>query len=289
MNASISLSTLTISAVNLATSLIEKRYGLDVDPDQSLPFHGTGHTRGVIRRAEVLIRAMGGSSRDVCLARIAAAFHDTVQQWEENPGQNGRIMRRRFVGRNEAASAEEAVAWMRSQNGLFTEADELLVTDAILATVPGWDPVAGTVFQPNLAAGSHIVVRAVAMADLGVAGMEGEVFLGQGDTLFREENLDIARAIRGAETRDDISTDRQEGYRQRMIEWNRSQANYARGRRIRLEQELGTLGDDLKDSVRALFIAFDAAISAAENLVMEREQLSFWDVAKAMGYDIPCA
>lgn len=280
--------TLVNEGIAYALTLVGKRYEDNANPEDDLPFHNVKHTEGVIRRTALLLRAMRAEERTIQIGRLAAAFHDTVQNWEPNPGPDGKVMRKRFAGANEAASAAEAVAWMRQYPEVFTTEDCALVTEAIMATVPGWDPEAKTVYQPNLKADSHPVVRAVALADLGTGGIDGRDFAKEGDPLFREENLDIAVAIRNAKSRADVPTDRQEAYKARMLGWSRSQAGFVRGRKQRLELELGNLDAILKDRVRSiLFTSFEKAALAADELVTQRENLPFWEVAREMGYSVP--
>ena len=274
-------------AIRHALGLIQSRFGEGATEENALPFHGVAHTTGVAKRATAIAKAMKLSDADVDLAAIAGLFHDTVQDWEENATQDGRVLRRRFAGQNEEASAAEAAAWMQA-NG-YGEEDRRLVAEAVMATVPGWSPQLGTVIQPNLKQDSHPVVRAVALADIGVAGMDGELFTREGDPLFREENLDIARALRDATDRSSIPAATQDAYKARMLGWTRSQAGFARGRKAALEAELGNLDDARKAAVRNLFRGFDAAIAASDRLVAERTELSFWDLAAAMGYAIPAA
>jgi hypothetical protein len=239
----------------------------------------------VIRRTADLLEAMGAGEPDFRVGLLAAAFHDTVQHWVPNPGANGAVMRKRFAGRNEAESAAEAVAWMRGSGAGFTDADCGVVERAILATVPGWDPDNQTVSQPNLPADAPPVVRAVALADLGIAGMDGTPYIQTGDELFREDNIDIGRAVRPGAS--DPPPDVWDGYKQRMLAWSRFQSAFARGRRARLEIELGDLRGPARDAVRKLFTRFDEAIALAESTVKAREHLAPPDVARAMGYTPP--
>jgi hypothetical protein len=266
--------------------LIRSRYVGNRDPDYDMLFHSVDHTVGVIRRAGLLVRAMKASEREVQLALLGGAFHDVVQNWEPNATPDGKVLRKRFTVKNEQDSAAEGVSWMRSQ-GVFHETDYQLVTQAILATIPGWDAQNGTVSQPNLTPDSPPVIRGVALADLGMAGMDGAEYLKSGDELFREENLDIGRAIRACRTRADIPPERLEGYKARMLAWCRAQVGFARGRRARLEQELGNLNGQARADVLALFTGFDTAISGADEVVKTREPLPPWEVARSMGYSLP--
>lgn len=274
------------AALTAAIALIEKRYGTGASNENELAFHGVRHTKGVVARAVSLITAMGASEEDITLAGIAAAFHDTVQNWEEFIRPDGATMRKRFAGQNEKDSAAEAIAWMR-ETGIYSEYRAALVTEAILATVPGWNVEQKTVYQPNLRPDSHPVVRAVALADLGTGGMEGETFVTEGDPLFREENLDIARAIGSAQRQSDITEEVQQRFRGRMLAWTQSQSTFVSGRKALLETELGNLGESLKEPTRMLFHGFDDAITASALLVAKRTTLSFWEMAQAMGYNTP--
>lgn len=276
------------TAAHHALQVILQRYGESVAPDFQLPFHGTGHTRGVIRRAVAIAQAIGLSEGDVELVAIAASFHDTVQEWKENPGKNGAILRLRSAGKNEEASAAEAIAWMQARGG-YDDRAYGLVREAILATVPAWDAARGTVCQPNLKPESHPVVRAVALADLGVAGMDGSAFKEEADPLFREEQLDIARTLRDAAARADIGPELQRSFRERMLGWCTSQTGFAKGRKLSLEDELNDPSFDphTKNRIRALFQGFDAAVAASEAVAARRQELSFWDLADDMGYAIP--
>jgi hypothetical protein len=271
-----------------ALALIRSRYEGNSDPENDMPFHSAEHTAGVIRRTGALLRGMDATERECRVGLLAAAFHDTVQRWVPSPLADGRVLRRRYTGQNEADSAAEAVAWMlHGGSGVFHEQDGLLVTQAILATVPGWDAANETVSQPNLTPDVPAVVRSVALADLGIAGMEAAAFVATGDQLFREENLDIGRALRLAVTQAGVLAGTLEGYKVRMLAWSRSQVGFARGRRARLEIELGNLSSRAKAAVRALFSEFDAAVAAATEVVKVREPLPPWEIARAMGYPIP--
>jgi len=281
----------TVSAgIAHALGLIRSRYEGNSDPENDMPFHCAAHTEGVIRRAGSLLRAMGASETEYQLGLLAAAYHDTVQRWEANAMPDGRVLRKRFTGQNEAESAAEGVAWMQQHGGgVFQPGDAELLTQAIMATVPGWDPANGTVSQPNLSADSPAVLRAVAMSDLGIPGMDGGFYVTTGDHLFREENLDIARAFRRCASRSDLDASVLEGYKTRMLNWCRGQVSFAKGRRARLPIELGNLSGSARSAVEALFSRFDEAISSNEQAAKTREAMSPWEVAGAMGYTIPRA
>src|SRR3990167_6281667 len=88
-----------------------------------LPYHGIEHTEGVVRRALAIGAALGISEHELRLVEIAAAFHDTVQDWEEQVNANGEVKRKRNQGANELKSAGEAEAWMLQFPGEFSDDD----------------------------------------------------------------------------------------------------------------------------------------------------------------------
>jgi hypothetical protein len=275
------------SGVAYALGLIRSRYEGNSNPDDDMYFHNVDHTEGVVRRTQLLLRTMGASPQEHDAGVVGAAFHDVVQGWEVNNAPDGKVLRKRFVERNETDSAAEAVAWMRKTGGFSDEQCDL-VTRAIMGTVPAWDVENKTVSQPRVPPDAPPAVRAVALADLGIPGMDGgPEFVETGDGLFREENLDMGRALRACKSRSDLAADVLEGYKARIIGWCRGQASYARGRRARLPIELGDLSGSVRSAVEALFSKFDESIAAAEEVIRVRDAMTPWEVLRATGYTIP--
>lgn len=275
--------------IDKAFGLIQERFLDSTNPDNRLAFHGREHTEGVMRRTEAILKAMQRvtvhkvTDKDIMLGKIAAAFHDVVQEWK--PEQRGEaVIRKRDTGENEKTSANEVIAIleqeMESAGEIFSEMDLATIEDAIRGTVPGFD--GRTAIQPNVTEQSVFVSRAVALADLGTAGMDGaEAFLQDGDALFREENLDIVHAIRSQEA---LSPEVQEKYRQRMIGWSKFQPKFAEGRRDLLDEELEGMPPLVTDAIKKLFNKFDESISAAVKRGEEREAMSFDELALDMGF-----
>ncbi|TSC63867.1 MAG: Uncharacterized protein G01um101491_438 [Parcubacteria group bacterium Gr01-1014_91] len=249
-----------------AMVLIKGRFE-DVPLSRRLPYHNSLHTNGVRQRAVEIARAMGLSEREVILTDIAAAFHDTVQVSHPVKKGNGVVVRQRHAGRNELASAQEAVDAMGADSFSqmrFTPEEYGIVASAIIATIPAWSGTFGTVIQPFLTPCSHPIVRAVALADLGAAGMDPACFAHDWPTLFAEDQLDIMTALTNAKRASDINAATQESYRKRYVWWIGSQAPFARGRQALLSHELEGLADtDARERVRALFSHFDESIQLA--------------------------
>lgn len=271
-----------IRATNDALERIRERFEEGYGADR-LAYHSREHTKGVIRRATKIADAIGLSSRERTLVEIAAAFHDTVQVWEYSHRDNGAVIRQRKTGANEQASAEEAAQWMKSQrNAAFSEGERELVRSAILVTIPSWSVEHGTVIQTALTPDSHPVIRAVALADIGSPGMEPDVFGGEGDALFIEQEMGIIEAIHNAKSPNDISDEKQMRYLTRYRTWLNSQLEFVRGRQVLLETELGHLNDVAKENVRQLFSHFADAIKIAEANAKEAEGYSFEQMARRL-------
>ena len=272
-------------------SLIGKRFG-EHSGENELAFHNAEHTKSVMRRTESILRAIKKvtlyrvTEKDIKLARLVAAFHDAVQESKEQD-KDGRLMRQRATGINEEKSADEAIDFLDqemkySEETEFSEEDFGVVKEAINGTVPGFDVEKKTVIQPNVTESSSLIARALALADLGTAGMDGaEAFLREGDALFLEENLDIMRALRNEQ---ELSDEMKEVYRKRIIEWSKFQPTFAAGRRDLLDEELRGMPPGADVAIKKLFNKFDESISAAEKRAKERETMSFDELVVDMGF-----
>ena len=246
-----------------------------------MPFHRVAHTREVVERTEEILEAMvnGGvalSEMDFQLGRMIAAGHDLVQKWTTVERPNGKIERVRFKVRNERESADQLLGIMAEYG--CPSVDEQVVRAAFDATIPdGWD--GSTVVQKHLTSESHPLVRAVALADLGAAGMDPDSYVRGGDELFVEENLDML--VLDIDTLDET---KKEAYRERMLAWSQVQISFAEGRKARFEEELGNLPEEAKEQLRQVFQHFDASIQKAQEHFARREAMSFEDVYEVMGF-----
>ncbi len=274
-------------AVTQALDTIKERFENPQNPENVLAYHRKEHTNAVIQRVELILAALKASLREALLGKIAAAFHDTKQDWEPKFDANTKGLKRiRFAKQNEDSSAGEAALFMQQANHneegreIFTSQDIQSVVDAIMVTIPGFN--GKTVVQENLHKDSPLVVRALALADLGAAGMDGaEQYLQEGDANFREENLDIARAIESGQP---ITPDQVENFKQRMLGWTKFQPKFAEGRQEMLEQEISGLPPEQQDPIRSLFNKFSESIQAATDRIARREAMTFPELVKDMGY-----
>ena len=282
-------------AISEAMDLLKERYEDQSEEKDNLPFHNVEHTQEVMKRVETILKAIQEadpalvSDHDIKIGRLASAYHDTVQKWEENRVKDGyfeKVLRKRFAGKNETASSDEAVSFMAKANKnevIFSDDDKVTVQRAIDITVPDWDMENKTVMQPNLKENSSLVERALALSDLATAGMDGpKKFVKEGSSLFREENLDILEAIRSGE---EIPKDKQEYFKKRMVGWLKSQAGFAKGRQARLEIELQSIpSEEARKSVAKLFNKFEDSIKAAKEVADQAESMTFEELVKYMGY-----
>ncbi len=265
-----------------ASQLIRERFEVGPSIDR-LAYHNREHTEGVVRRARKIAEAMDLPAREKILVQIAASFHDTVQRWELTQKEDGAALRKRQTTTNELASADEAVAWMKKQaDARFTNEECAIVHAAIRVTIPVWNEVYGTVYQDALRPESHPVVRAVALADIGSSGMEPSVFQKEGDWLFAEQEIDIIKAIRNAQSSEDISPEKQTQYLERYRAWIKSQIGFAQGRQALFEDELGDLDEASTDRVRHLFAHFAEGIEAAEENSKIAEKCTFEQMARRL-------
>ena len=277
---------------------IKEKFENPTEEKENLDFHNTRHTKDVIRRTKEILTKMREaeppfiSEEDIQLGKLAAAFHDTVQNWQENPVKEGRFsktMRKRDTGENEKASAEMAKDFMEETNEkekeeIFTDTDKEQLEQAIMATAPGWDPENKTVIQPNLKKESSYVSRALALADIGAAGMEGpEKFLEEGDALFREENIDLKDIAKNPAG---LSADEKKYHQKRMVSWSYQQILFAQGRKALFRQETRDLPENMQKKLTSeIFTKFDKTIKGVVEKLRERKELSLEELLENFGYN----
>lgn len=274
-----------------------KSFAEDVRPERNrLHFHQTRHTKDVYRRTELILLAVREiepnlvSKHNLQIGLLAAGFHDVVQEWVEEKvpeGKHLKLFRRRLFGSNERASIGDTVGYMNrvnkeAQTEIFSWNDKVLVTEAINVTIPSFDPKVSTVVQPNLLTTTSMVARAVALADLGTAGLDGQKsFSYDGDAIFREENMDVFDASRSKTA---IAREDKEYFRERMIKQSDSQSKFAEGRRHMLRFELDGLSPRVKASIWSLFNKFPESIRSAKIVAAKRSKMTFENLLYDMGF-----
>jgi len=270
-----------------ALARIRDRFENAKNPLDNLEYHVTSHTEAIIRRTRKILEAVREASpqalneRSLLVGEYVAANHDTVQNYEVVQKDGGIKIRKRFVEKNEFMSLEESLAFIHKIDpNLLTPEEEDILRDAIPSTIPDYSPEHGTVIQPRLTETSGLIARAVALADLGTAGMDGpEAYLPEGNAIFREDNMDIPESLHNPEKRDFLT--------KRMLAWSEIQISFATGRKALLDTELQGLSPEVQNAVRALFNKFDESIAAAEAQLERRRAMNFEELARDFGYTPP--
>lgn len=282
----------TRRGLQAALNLIRNQFEHSFRKENNLAFHNTEHTESVVRRTGSILRTIrmaapdAVSEKDIALGKLAAAFHDVIQGWQEN--QVGeKTLRKRDSGTNEKASTDEAIAFLNQMNEefgeiIFSEEDFLVITESINGTVPGFSVEKKTVIQPNITERASLIARALALADIGTAGMDGTAaFFREGNELFREENLDIAHALEHPEA---VDKGTRELYKKRMLDWSRSQIDFASGRRDLLDTELDGMPQEAIGPVKNLFSEFNESIKNALQCAEARKKMTFNELVLDMGF-----
>lgn len=258
------------------------------------PYHRTEHTEAVVARTQLILATIreadpsSVSERDYLLGQLAAAFHDTVQDFDLVTTPDGRTMMKRATGVNEERSAREAENFMLLANTsagteIFTYKDIEAVCGAIMTTVPSWNPEHKTVVQSGLTSESTVVARAVALADIGIAGLDPQNAVEEGDRVFMEENVDIITALGNLSS---LTEQQKDSFRVRMAVWSDAQVEYFKGRQSMFEAEIDGLSEPAKQALRVLFGGFAESIRRQSVVANTRRSMSFEDIARDMGYDL---
>lgn len=277
-------------------TLIHERYEANPNPEWNFQYHNCEHAKIVAGRVEQILRIIQENSpqgfvteKDILLGRLIALSHDRIINWEAATTEEqefSKVTMRRAIGQNEEDSAQELINSMRAANYLsgrqiFFEKDEEIAREAILATIPAFDANLLTVVQPNLKPDASPVAIALALSDIGSAGLDPVQFIKEGDALFREENLDVLRALTGGES---IAEHKKAYFAARMKAWTGFQKVFARGRSLKLNDDLGNLPEKAKEALRELFNKFPESERLVDELINRRSQMTFKELVEDMGY-----
>lgn len=252
-----------------------------------LPFHSLEHTQRVVADTEKILQAMwlGGeqiSEKDFQVGRMIAAGHDVFLRWTiEYDAEKGIMRRVPLRVKSEWESANHILDCMEDVGITVDDELEAMVFEGLDATVVQWDQKHSTVRQTLLFSDSSPIARALALADIGQAGMDPEGFLKTGDDLFREEHIDLIEM-----TPDLLDDADWEGVKERMLKWARLQEHFARGRKALFEKEIAGLDEAVKKEVTALFQHFDTTIEQCVERLQRREQMTPQELYEDMGYEL---
>jgi hypothetical protein len=266
----------------------------------NLTFHNTIHTQEVIAVSErllVLLYREGYSKigeREILLAKLAAAFHDIIQDWkslkvlDRGIEKEIRIRYEPGVIENEVKSADEAELFMRLYNRnqqleIFSENDIELVRECIEATLAVYDLKRKTYNRPNITSTTSPVARIVAFADLHKTLLDPAGSFNDGDKFFHETNIDMELAFHKKITLDEVH---KKFFKRRVVEWAENQASFVTGRAEEIVRELEGAPDELKSIIFSSFTKKDESIAYADQKATLRQGMSFEECLRDAGYPI---
>ena len=251
--------------INLALRTIKERY------DGKLAYHNSTHTKKVIERVERILKAAGISNNEAIfhLARLAAAFHDLVLEYEIDESRTSKdfpFKLKRRKDNNEEESANALLEFMNLHPKFFDEEDKIMVHEAILGTEPHFTAERGVIQETfNQSGPIGIIARVLALADLGSCGMEEpedsfkdavNVFLEQFYVKLDDTPITL---------RDILDNEKLKNF---FVDFIRGQKDFINKRKDRLDEEIGNFGE----GVRELFSNFDGAVEFVQLRLGEFEK-----------------
>lgn len=257
---------------------IRAAYEINADPDGNLSYHNTIHTRSIIGRTVAILtlihRAAPGvvSERDILLGAHAAALHDYFNE-SEIISSGILTVRKRAGGANEMNSTDAALGLMKSPD--FFESDRRIMREAIPGTIVAFDPNKGLI-QPNVSADSSLVTVALALADVGSAGMEGpDALTADSYRLFVEDNVTLSRFLNGYAS---LTLEQKDELKRKFVSFMAFQKTFVLGRMEEFHERLSYIPDSARIPIHQLFFHFEDSLHHAELLGEQAKSMSFEDL-----------
>lgn len=289
----------TIShGISLALQSLRQKFDRPTDIHNKLYYHSTRHTLEVIDKTRLLLGIFyphynSAQHCRILLACFAAAYHGIDQTWQPMQSSTHDRLQKRFrqAVYIESKSFAIANAYIQQANPqylnlVFSPDDTELIRNAILVTIPKFDTNLSTIIQPLLNRNSAPEAQALALADLGVAGIDGPIkFLRDTDSLFLEDNLTyldfLTRKIPGDRNLFEI-------FREEILNWTNRQLQFAIGRKEAfLTYELNLLPQFTRGDVAKLFANFDSTIEYMTHIAKLRQNMKFQDlIAHTKSYEL---
>lgn len=263
------------SAVARLKNLALEEFDREIAQKQ-LYYHTREHINNVQHRANIIFQAIRPywetslkdnaapdyMARMQLLLDICATAHDMLQLFvpETQPHKS----RRREMGISEAATIEKLFEYINILNqeqgeenlnsfARFSDADLLIIRDAIEATICIYEPSEQAIYQPTLYDSTKPIspiARIIALADIGALGMEGvAAYEREGSLLFLEENPDVIPILLNHKTLASDHPELYENIRQRLLRRARFQISFAKSRLTRYAREIEHLP---KDAIQVL-------------------------------------
>ena len=221
-----------------------------------------------------------------------ASHHDLIQAFVYKGEGLNRVRIPEHMN-TEAQSHEMLAEYMRQREKIFSEDDITFAGRALFATVCNRDPRSGRITQPFVEQSmwkavdlgrSIFIIPALAMADLGDAGMSPSV-IRCGNAMFRERYRGITTALAAGEINTFSQAERR-FIRDMMIEWAHDQIAFVHDRKSAFEEQCRSyLPKEVHGAIRALFPYFDYSESAVrERYTSFTNDASLLEMVQSMGY-----
>lgn len=258
------------SAIAKLKNLALEEFDREIAQKQ-LYYHTREHINNVQHRANIIFQAIRPHweiskkdnaapdymARMQLLLDICASAHDMLQLFvpETQPHKS----RRREMGVSETATIEKLFEYIDILNqeqgeqnltpsARFTDADLVIIRDAIEATICIYEPSEQAIYQPALYDSSKPLsplAIIIALADIGALGMEGvAAYEREGSLLFLEENPDVIPILLNHKTLASENPELYENIRQRLLRRARFQISFAKSRLTRYAREIEYLPAD---------------------------------------------
>lgn len=277
---------------------VKQRYEESFDFESNYQYHDKNHSKLVSRRfgelASEIVEVCPGliSPEDIIFGKALAKGHDRrivfYHAVTESPAGYELITMKRLLGANENWSADEEIEDMEAINNeaeeeIFMPYHASLVRESYEATIPGFSPEHKTVFQPKLTENTRPLPRLIAISDLGSVLLNPEGYLRDGDTLFREEQMDVLRMLINPNSPIYENEKVKEDVRGRIINWSHNQVPFAIGQMELFEGVIGPLPEGAKQVLRR-HNHFCESIEASKRVALRREDMSLKELIYDLGY-----
>ncbi len=281
--------------------------------DKQLFYHTLDHALAVKRRASRIFQAIrpvlsqdiaaGELKRLESLVNLSAIAHDMVQLFDSSTLVDQ--PRKHLTGLSETETANKLLRYIQNLNQeltaynlnssiLFSDRDQQIIKDAIIATICRNEPQANkanytfstySIYQPYLYESRpkiSVVGSIIALADLGTLGMDGvEKYIQDGILVFLEDNPNYQELIMNRNSQIYESLDCSEFsagniIKTRLLAMARFMVSFAHERQARFELEISGFPPQVRQTLRdKVFIYLSQEnIKKIEALVPTQENVS---------------
>ena len=276
---------------------IVEHYEVSLDPYCVLPYHRASHTfKDVLSRFKCLVEAVraeayGFLPDDEVEGATAGVYGHDADQTFEMVEVNGLLMRKRFSGLIEPASAMFLARSMRKVGG-FNHKQIDIAVEGVMATVPAWDGQRMRLTQPNLKPGVRLTSVLLALADIGAGVISGAPFANEGRMVFTEDHLYVLKAFLAVDYDiDRVRTEDLTSFSTAIINYLGGQVSFLQGQADRVEEEiLPLVPKETVEPIRQVCTGTAAARKSTEDLYAWAKQMrdneDYANLFRIMGYPV---